>query len=124
MLPAWLVKPDLSICSVHPFVVLIKTSASSMKATGAVRIFEDPHTSGNVSHWLRHIEMVAATNEWSETQKCAAAVACLKGTAAYWLDTFAFTSWDEFAAGIKVRFAEDPDRLLDDIMAIKQYKPV
>ena len=90
-----------------------------MKPT-SVRIYESSEKSGSIMHWIRHIELLATVNDWSETQKCAFAVANLKGPAAFWLDTFTFTSWEAFQAGINERFGDDPDQMLDNLMMLKQ----
>ena len=64
--------------------------------------------------------MVAMANAWSEEQKCSGACALLVGSAAYWLESFTFTSWEEFVKGIKQSFQDDPDQAIQDVMTIQQ----
>ena len=85
----------------------------------SVRTYESSEKSGSIKHWLRHIDLLATVNAWSATQKCAVAIANLKGPAAFWLDSFTFDSWQDFQAGIKERFGDDPDQVLDKLLLVK-----
>ena len=52
--------------------------------------------------------------------KNARLLAVLKGPAAYWLDSYQFASWNDFENGLEQRFSEDPEKILEKLMSIKQ----
>lgn len=93
-----------------------------MASTPRLREFTGSANSENVSHWLRHVDLLGMTSGWSNEHKLAVAMSALRGPAAYWLDSKygTFNQWDEFVRLMTDRFGEPPAHILQQIINRKQ----
>ena len=87
-----------------------------------IREFSGSANSENVTHWSRHVELLAMASNWSNDHKLAIAMSALRGPAAYWLDSKygTFNQWDEFVRLMNDRFGEPPTHILQQIVNRKQ----
>lgn len=77
--------------------------------------------SEDIRHWLRSVELAAIFHGWTSIQKLAAASGYLIGHAADWLDGQNSQTWTDFCHAAVLRFGQDPEMLLQDLMHAKQY---
>lgn len=76
----------------------------------------------DVTHWVRHIEMLGTANAWTEQQLLANACAALSGTALFWLDTCELNTWATFKTDIIKRFGENPEVVAHKLYNCKQKR--
>ena len=80
---------------------------------------------GDCMHWIRHVEMLAASNGWDETKTLHEACAALTGSACCWLDSVhpygRVTTWQEFRAQLCSHFSEKPRAVMQKLQACKQF---
>ena len=87
-----------------------------------VKEFRGDSNSLEVTHWVRHLELLATANGWTEQVQMCNACAALTGNACYWLDTVNLTDWQNFKTQIIARFGENPEVVAQRLYNCRQRK--
>lgn len=87
-----------------------------------LREFSGSSSSENVSHWIRHVELLGMSLGWPDEQKLAAALCSLRGSAAYRLDYKypTINTWEHFKHALIERFAEISTDFAEQITSRRQ----
>ena len=94
----------------------------ALNDTVKIKEFKGDRDSIDVHHWLRHLEMLASSQGWSEATQICNACAALSGSACYWLDSINITTWHDFKHQLIARFGENTDTVAQKLYNCKQRK--
>lgn len=75
----------------------------------------------DVFFWVKHIDLTAACQGWTEAQKVCYAANSLTGTAWIWAMSHNFDSWAQFKASICERYGEDAEVLAHKLQNCEQH---
>ena len=77
-------------------------------------------SSEDVHHWVRHLEMEAASAHFDDQQLLYKACSNLTGAAASWLDTIVLSTWSDFKVSLINRFGEQPEVIVNKLYSCRQ----